>query len=225
MEIYFTHKFLKMKILTLLVLIFGWINVNAQSLEKMQWFNQPKKWSIENQSLSMFVTPKSDFWRVTAYGFTVDDGPFYYALEGGEFEVKVKISGQYKTRYDHMGIMLRVNEKTWIKTGLEYVNEKITISTVVTNVRSDWSVIELSNIPKSMWIRAVRRLDSVELSYSFDDKVYTTMRQTWFPDNTPVMVGMAAASPDGEGFDALFEDFSIKHFPDARRLEWLERNK
>ena len=214
-----------MKILTLLVLIFGWINVNAQSLEKMQWFNQPKKWSIENQSLSMFVTPKSDFWRVTAYGFTVDDGPFYYALEGGEFEVKVKISGQYKTRYDHMGIMLRVNEKTWIKTGLEYVNEKITISTVVTNVRSDWSVIELSNIPKSMWIKAVRRLDSVELSYSFDDKVYTTMRQTWFPDNTPVMVGMAAASPDGEGFDALFEDFSIKHFPDARRLEWLERNK
>ncbi len=214
-----------MKNLVMLVLLFTWTNVNAQSLEKMQWFNQPKKWSIENQSLSMFVTPKTDFWRVTAYGFTVDDGPFYYSLEGGEFEVKVKISGQYKTRYDHMGIMLRVNEKTWIKTGLEYVNEKINISTVVTNVRSDWSVIELNNIPKSMWIKAVRRLDSVEMSYSFDDKVYTTMRQTWFPDNTQVMVGMAAASPDGDGFEALFQDFSIKHLPDARRLEWLEKNK
>ena len=214
-----------MKKIVLLVLIFTWTNVNAQNLGKMQWFNQPKKWSIENESLSMFVTPKSDFWRITAYGFTVDDGPFYYSLDGGEFEVKVKITGDYKTRYDHMGIMLRVNEKTWIKTGLEYVNEKITISTVVTNERSDWSVIELNYIPKSMWIKAIRRLDSVELSYSFDDKVYTTMRQTWFPDNVPVMVGMAAASPDGDGFNALFEGFEIKHLPDSRRLKWLENNK
>ena len=36
---------------------------------------------------------------------------------------------------------------------------------------------------------------------------------------------MMAASPDGEGFKAIFEDFSIKHLPDMKRLEWLERNK
>jgi regulation of enolase protein 1 (concanavalin A-like superfamily) len=191
----------------------------------MQWFNPPEKWNIEKQSLSMFVPPKTDFWRITNYGFTVDDGPFYYALQGGEFEVKVKITGEYKSRYDHMGIMLRINEKTWIKTGLEYVNEKINISTVVTNERSDWSVIELNYNPKSIWIKAIRRLDSVELYYSFDDKVYTMMRQSWFPDHIPVMVGMAAASPDGDGFNALFEEFVIKHLPDARRLKWLESNK
>jgi len=39
------------------------------------------------------------------------------------------------------------------------------------------------------------------------------------------MVGMMAASPDGDGFDALFEDFSIKHLPDIRRKEWLNNNK
>jgi uncharacterized protein len=214
-----------MKRLVFLLSVIASSNVSAQNLEKMQWFNAPKKWSIENQSLSMFVTPKTDFWRVTQYGFTVDDGPFYYALQGGEFEVKVKITGEYRARYDHMGLMLRVDQKRWIKTGLEYVNEKINISTVVTNGKSDWSVIELKDIPKSMWIKAVRRLDSVELSYSFDDKVYTTMRQCWFPDNVPVMAGMAAASPDGDGFNALFEGFAITHLPDARRLEWLEKNK
>lgn len=41
----------------------------------------------------------------------------------------------------------------------------------------------------------------------------------------PVMIGMMAASPDGDGFEAIFEDFSIKHLPDERRLEWLEKNK
>jgi uncharacterized protein len=62
----------------------------------------------------MFVMPKTDYWRVTNYGFTVDDGPFYYEMLGGEFEVVVKIKGEYKTRYDHMGLMLRIDEKTWI---------------------------------------------------------------------------------------------------------------
>ena len=43
----------------------------------------------------------------------------------------------------------------------------------------------------------------------------------YLSDKKPVMVGMMAASPDGEGFDALFEDFSIKHLPDLRRQKWL----
>jgi len=34
-----------------------------------------------------------------------------------------------------------------------------------------------------------------------------------------------AASPDGHGFKAIFEDFKITHLPDARRLEWLRENE
>ena len=65
----------------------------AQSLEKMQWFNEPEQWKISDKSLSMFVTPQSDYWRISHYGFTVDDAPFYYTTYGGEFEVKVKVTG------------------------------------------------------------------------------------------------------------------------------------
>lgn len=72
----------------------------AQSLEKMQWFNEPQKWEIKDKTLSMFVTPQSDYWRISHYGFTVDDAPFYYTTYGGEFEVKVKITGNYKERFD-----------------------------------------------------------------------------------------------------------------------------
>jgi len=194
-------------------------------MEKMQWFNQPEKWSLENNRLLMFVTPKTDFWRITHYGFTVDDGPFLYETVGGEFEVKVKITGAYKARFDQMGLMLRINERIWIKAGVEFVGNKINISTVVTNERSDWSVIETQHNPGSLWIRAFRKFDAVELFYSFDDIQYTMMRLAYFPDNVPVMVGMTAASPDGEGFDALFEDFEIKHIPDVRRLKWLKDNE
>lgn len=51
------------------------------------------------------------------------------------------------------------------------------------------------------------------------------IRLAYFPNNRPVMVGMTAVSRDGEGFEAKFEDFSIRHILDTRILKWLEKNK
>lgn len=198
--------------------------LSAQTLEKMQWFNEPEQWSIENKSLSMFVTPKSDYWRISHYGFTVDDAPFYYAVYGGEFEVKVKITGEYKNRFDQAGLMLRIDEQNYIKAGIEYVDGVYNLSTVVTHKTSDWSVLGLEKPVPYIWIKAVRRLDAVEIFYSFDDKTYTMMRNAWMADNTPMMVGMMGACPDGDGFRVKFEHFKVKHLPDMRRLEWLKKN-
>ena len=176
----------------------------AQSLEKMQWFNEPEKWEIKDNALTMFVTPQCDYWRISHYGFTVDDAPFYYATYGGEFEVKVKITGDYKSRFDQMGLMLRIDHENYIKAGVEFVDGKFNLSTVVTHKTSDWSVITLDKTPDFVWIKAVRRLDAVEIFYSYDDKTYTMMRNAHLQDNTPVTVGLMAASPDGNGFDAKF---------------------
>ncbi len=200
-------------------------SIPAQTLECMQWFNEPENWKIEDGRVTMEVTPHSDYWRISHYGFTVDDAPFLYTLRGGEFEVKVKISGEYKVRFDQAGLMLRIDKENYIKTGIEFVDGKYNLSTVVTHKTSDWSVIELEKPVEYVWIKAVRRLDAVEIFYSFDDKEYTMMRNCWLNDNTPVMVGMMAACPDGEGFKAIFEGFKIKHLPDMRRLKWLENNK
>lgn len=197
----------------------------AQTLERMQWFNEPESWKTENGVLTMEVTPQSDYWRISHYGFTVDDAPFLYTLRGGEFEVKVKISGEYKVRFDQAGLMLRADKENYIKTGIEFVDGKYNLSTVVTHKTSDWSVIELDRPVDFVWIKAVRRLDAVEIFYSFDDKEYTMMRNCWLQDNAPVMVGMMAASPDGDGFKATFEHFKIKHLSDRRRLDWLEENQ
>jgi len=214
------------------VLVIGFIlmmvllnKVMSQSLEKMQWFNEPEKWEIKDKTLSMFVTPQSDYWRISHYGFTVDDAPFYYATYGGEFEVKVKITGDYQARFDQMGLMLRVDHENYIKAGVEYVDGKYNLSTVVTHKTSDWSVIALDKSPSFVWIKAIRRLDAVEVFYSYDDKTYTMMRNAYLQDNIPVMVGLMAACPDGNGFNAKFEYFQVKHLPDMRRLKWLEDNK
>ena len=56
-----------------------------------------------------------------------------------------------------------------------------------------------------------------KIFYSLNSDKYTMLRLAYFPDNTPVMAGMMTVSPDGEGFDALFEDFEIKHSPQTGR--------
>lgn len=196
----------------------------AQTLEKMQWFNEPQKWEIKNNALTMSVTPQSDYWRISHYGFTVDDAPFYYSIYGGEFEAKVKISGNYKVRFDQMGLMLRTDHENYIKAGIEFVDGKYNLSTVVTHKTSDWSVTTLDKTPDFVWIKAVRRLDAVEIFYSYDDKTYVMLRNAYLQDNKPVMVGFMAASPDGNGFNAKFEGFSVKQLADQRRLEWLKKN-
>lgn len=193
--------------------------------DKMQWFNEPEVWEYDCDKLSMEVTPQSDYWRITQHGFTADDSPFIYALRGGEFEVKAKICGDYISRFDQAGLMLRIDKDNYIKAGIEFVDGKYNLSVVVTHHTSDWSVIELEKPVDFVWIKATRRLDAVEILYSFDDEHYKMMRTCWFQDNTPVMVGLMAASPDGKGFKASFESFAIKHLPDLRRLQWLENNK
>lgn len=196
----------------------------AQSMDKMQWFNEPEHWEIKDNMLSMDVTPQSDYWRISHYGFTVDDAPFLYTLRGGEFEVKVKISGDYTTRFDQAGLMLRIDHENYIKAGIEFVDGKYNLSAVVTHKTSDWSVITLERPVPYVWIKAVRRLDAVEIFYSFDDQKYTMMRNAWLQDNHPVMVGVMGACPDGNGFKARFEHFAIKRLPDIRRIEWLKKN-
>ncbi|WP_256004028.1 DUF1349 domain-containing protein [Pedobacter deserti] len=210
------------KIFFALFLIAGLTSAKAQSLNKLHWFNEPQKWEIKDNSLIMQVTPKTDYWRISHYGFTVDDAPFYYANYGGEFEAKVKLTGAYKARFDQMGLMIRIDEKHYIKTGVEFVDGKFNVSTVVTNVKSDWSVTTLEKVPPFIWIKVVRRLDAIEIFYSLDDKTYIMTRNAPLQDNSPVMVGLMAASPDGDGFEAKFENFTVKHLPDQRRLEWLK---
>ena len=215
---------MKAKYLLVSLAMMAGVSAMGQTLEKMNWFNEPAQWRIDGDRLTMDVTPKSDYWRISHYGFTVDDAPFYYAEYGGEFEAKVKISGDYKVRFDQAVIMIRIDHENYIKTGIEYVDGKYNLSTVVTHHTSDWSVIALDRPVEAIWIKAVRRLDAIEIFYSFDDKEYHMMRNAWMEANRPVKIGMFAACPDGNGFKATFTDFKVTHLPDKVRTDWLKAN-
>jgi uncharacterized protein len=74
-------------------------------------------------------------------------------------------------------------------------------------------VVPLKEKPVSVWIRAIRKMDAVEIFYSMDGINFLLSNIAYLPESQSVMVGMMAASPAGEGFTATFEHFNIERLP------------
>lgn len=200
-----------MKSKLILFLTFVSVVTSAQiHTRQMKWYNEPQKWSFENNKLFITSNPKTDFWRTTHYGYVTDNGHFYYVEAEGDFQATVKVTGSYKDLYDQTGIMIRTDSIHWIKSGIEFVNGTLNISAVVTHTWSDWSIITRNDKPATIWLKLIRKKDSVELSYSTNGNDYEMQRLAYFPPEIKVYVGMMAAAPEGKGFTAVFENFDVQ---------------
>jgi len=174
------------------------------------WYNEPSFWQETENQIIVQSAEKTDFWRVTHYDFIRDNGHFYYQEITGDFEIQVKITGEYQTLYDQAGLMVRESERVWLKTGIEFVEEVQNISAVITRDYSDWSVIPLSSPPASLWLKLTRKAEAVEIKYSFDGQYYQLLRLGYLTLNKTVQVGLMFASPQGNGFLTTFEAFKIQ---------------
>lgn len=175
----------------------------------MQWLNEPAQFSDEGGRITVRSAPQKDFWRVTHDGGVRDTGHFYYRMAQGDFNAEVKFSGEYRDLYDQAGLMLRVDETTWMKCGVEFTNGQQNASVVVTRDYSDWSIVPLPGDPAALWLRVARHGVTLEVSYSLDGAEFTMLRQAYFTDRPEVEVGLMIASPTGNGFTAVFEDFTV----------------
>lgn len=176
----------------------------------MKWFNEPKIWSYKKGLLKVGVDGGTDFWRITHYDFIRDNGHFFFQEQSGDFLAKVRIRGFYKDLYDQGGLMIRIDEKNWIKTGIEFVDGVQNLSAVVTREFSDWSVVQRRDNPPEVWLALTRNSDYVEIKYSFDDLEFSMLRLAYFPPEVPAQIGMMCAAPDGKGFPIEFDNFAIK---------------
>jgi regulation of enolase protein 1 (concanavalin A-like superfamily) len=105
--------------------------------------------------------------------------------------------------------MVRLDEKVWIKTGIEYVDGLQQVSAVVTSGFSDWSVVPCSNNAEAIRLKLLRKGDYVQIDYSFDGITYTMLRLAPFPPGIAVQAGMMAAAPGNESFTVYFENFQV----------------
>ena len=186
---------------------------------KRGWENAPAQWHDTADGLVETVPAGTDYWRTTHYGFIRDNGPFRHQEAKGDFEAVVRVSGKYRERYHQAGLMIRIDNENWIKTGIEYVNGKQNVSAVVTRKVSDWSVNPRNDSPPFLWLRLQRHGDAVQISSSLDGQTWTMFRMAYFPPDVPVKIGMVAAAPGKQSFEATFDHFQVGPLRDLPKEE------
>jgi uncharacterized protein len=176
----------------------------------VEWLNEPPAWQAQGESLIVRAGPQTDFWRTTHYGFVRDTGHFWFQSWHGDFVAAVKVTGDYRDRYDQAGLMVRVDERVWLKCGVEFVDSLQYASAVVTRDHSDWSVAPLPDSPPSVWLQVSRTGPDVEVRYSVDGHRYDLLRLARLTDARTLLIGPMCAAPDGAGFETVFEEFVVR---------------
>lgn len=183
--------------------------MKAFGSDDWSWLNPPASWEA-GDGLSVTTSPDTDFWRTTHYGFVRDTGHALGRTLTGEFTLTTTFSGAYQDLYDQAGVLLRIDERNWVKTGIEYVGGEQLLSVVVTRDVSDWSVVSLPGSPGSVTISVDRTGDTVTVRYGVDGAEPVTMaRLAYFPAEPDVFAGVMCASPDGTGFKVDFASVAI----------------
>ena len=181
-----------------------------EAIDNMQWLNEPASWQRTDDVLQVNVDPGTDFWRVTGYGYIRDSGHVYGEVVAGDLDVAVRLRGNYTTQYDQAGIMLRADERTWLKTGVEFFEGRLRLSTVLTLGLSSWAVADLPEGTDEVSLRVSRRNDAVEIRYTTAiDGTPELAALVFLPPDRELLAGAMCAAPDGTGFSVSFHELRI----------------
>ncbi|MFI1357745.1 DUF1349 domain-containing protein [Streptomyces sp. NPDC020898] len=177
--------------------------------DDMQWLNEPPRWSVNEGTLVVTTADRTDFWRETFYDFIRDDGHFLAREVTGDFTAQVTLAGEYETLYDQMGLMLRVDQANWIKTGVEFTDGRAHLSCVITRDHSDWSVVATPEVGDEITLRMTRHGTAVRVQYLTTGGEWQLLRLGYLPLPVTCQVGVMSCSPQRAGFTGRFSDFAI----------------
>lgn len=175
----------------------------------MHWLNEPTQWSEQAGALVVTADAGTDFWRITGYGYSRDNGHLYGEQLAGDFDLTMRVRGCYGAQYDQAGVMVRVDDRRWVKTGIEYVDGRPRFSTVITLDYSSWAVADLPGEAGELGLAVTRRGDAVEVRYRLDGGDSTLAALVYLPPGEQVMAGAMCAAPEGNGFQVTFQDMTI----------------
>lgn len=175
-----------------------------------EWVNAPGFCRVlADQSLEVVTDDQTDFWRETYYGFVRDSGHFLgFTAEGG-FTAQVRVNADFRELYDQAGIMVRIDEQTWVKAGIEFNDGNAMISSVITRGQSDWAPGFFSGDPRDFWLRMTVAKGVIRVQYSSDGLSWPLLRLAPFPEADTYQVGPICCTPQRQGLQVRFSEWSL----------------
>ena len=179
------------------------------SFARCRWLNAPETWRLNDGCLLVVTDAATDFWRETHYGFTRDNGHFFGCDVTGDFTMQLRVRARYDALYDQAGIMVRLDERKWIKAGIEQSDGQCLLSSVLTIDRSDWATGVFDGNPADFWMRATVRDGVIRLQVSPDGQRWPLLRLAPFPKAASYLVGPMCCTPERGGLEVEFSTFQV----------------
>lgn len=174
------------------------------------WLNEPEHCIVHpDGALEVTTGMQTDFWRETHYGFVRDSGHFLGVKVTGGFTAQVRINADFRELYDQAGLMVRLDERTWIKAGIEFNDGDPMISSVLTEGRSDWAPGSFSGDPRDFWLRVTVADGVLRLQYSTDGVKWPLLRLAPFPVADAYEVGPFCCTPQRQGLQVRFSEWTL----------------
>lgn len=174
------------------------------------WLNPPLAVQPDGDDLLVTTRDRSDFWRITSYGFVRHDGHALLTELPAGSAVEVTFLAAFDTLYDQAGLMVHVDEQTWTKAGVEFTDGAPHLGAVVTRGQSDWS---LAPVPDwnghPVTIRASRTGDALTIRARRGADPWQLVRLCPLAPDAPAKAGPFCCSPEREGLQVRFTRFTV----------------
>lgn len=177
----------------------------------MSWMNEPAQWMWSEDRLHVTTSANTDFWSRTFYGFIRVSGHFFHRDVAGDFTARVKVAADYQALYDQAGLMLWADPNNWLKAGIEYTDDAMHVSAVVTrDGHSDWSQQPVSGKARDgIGLRITRHAEALRVQYRLPGDAWRMIRLAMLPMGETVQVGMMCCTPERAGLEVSFDDFEV----------------
>lgn len=173
------------------------------------WLNEPAAWRLDGGVLDVTTDAATDFWRETHYGFTRDSGHFFGVPTGPAFTAEVRVRAAYEALYDQAGLMVRLDDRRWVKAGIELSDGRAMLSSVLTDGRSDWTTAPFAGDAGDFRLRATVAAGVLRLQVSADGVTWPLMRLAPFPVAEAYQVGPMCCTPERAGLRVRFSDWRL----------------
>ncbi|MFF5263878.1 DUF1349 domain-containing protein [Actinomadura viridis] len=169
------------------------------------WLNPPPSLGRDGGDLLVTAERGSDFWRTTSYGYDRDSGHALLFPLAAEGAVEVSFTAAFTEQFDQAGLLVRRDERTWIKAGVEFADGVPQAGAVVTLDRSDWSTGPVPDWSgRTVRIRASRSGDAVTVRGRAGGEPWRMLRVAPFPEGVPASAGLYCCAPERSGLTVRF---------------------
>lgn len=179
-------------------------------VDTASWTHEPEAAVLDGDVLRVTAVEGSDAWRTTSYGFVHDSEHALVERIDGAFSVEVSFVLDYTEQFDQAGVFLRVDERNWIKAGVEVSDGTPQLGAVVTRDFSDWSVAPVPEwVGRVVTVRVSRDGDAVTVRAWADDEQPRLVRVAYLDPDAAVSAGPLCAAPTRAGLTVRFTGYRV----------------